>query len=84
MEKDYTKLTLSKIINYPCYDVKAYSNELHKTVYINFSNYESLKNQCLSLDLVLDQNSFKDDQLNLKFKNCFHIWTSQHQLECSY
>ena len=84
MIKDYTKLTLSKIINYPCDNVKAYSNGLHKTVYINFSNYESLKNQCLSLDLVLDQNSFKDDQLNLKFKNCFHIWTSNNNLECSY
>ena len=84
MKKDYTKLCLDNIINYPCENVKAYSNELHKTVYINFNNYESLKIQCLSLDLVLDQNSFNDDQLNLRFKNCFHIWTSRHQLECSY
>lgn len=82
--KDYTKLILSNIINYPCYDVKAYSNKLHKTVVINFNNYESLKNQCLALDLVLDQNSFSNDQLNLNFKNCFHIWTSNNHLECSY
>ena len=84
MKKDYTKICLDKIINYPCYDVKAYSNELHKTVFINFTSYESLKNQCLSLDLVLDQNSFTEDQLNLKFKNCFHIWTSNNSLNCSY
>ena len=84
MEKDYTKITLNKLINYPCYDVKAYSNEMHKFITINFDGYESLKNQCLSLDLVLDQNSFKDDQLNLKFKNCFHVWVSQNQLNCSY
>lgn len=84
MKKDYTKITLSKIINYPCNNVKAYSNELHKNIYINFDNYESLKNQCLSLDLTLDQNSFTDDQLNLKFKNCFHIWTSNSSLACSY
>lgn len=84
MKTDYTKLCLDRIINYPCENVKAYSHELHKTVYINFKNYESLKSQCLSLDLVLDQNSFTDDQLNLKFKNCFHVWTSQRQLKCSY
>ena len=57
---------------------------LDKSIIINFDNYESLKNQCLSLDLVLDQTSFNDDQLKLKFENCFHIWTSQHQLEVSY
>ena len=84
MKKDYTKICLNNIINYPCYGVTAYSNELHKTVCINFVNYESLKNQCLALDLVLDQNSFTDDQLNLNFKNCFHIWTSQNCLQCSY
>lgn len=84
MKTDYTKLALSRIINYPCKNVEAYSNELHKMVNINFDNYESLKSQCLSLDLVLDQNSFNEDQLNLKFKNCFHVWTSQNQLECSF
>lgn len=84
MKKDYTKITLDKLINYPCFNVKAYSNELHRSININFTNYESLKTQCLSLDLVLDQNSFKDWQLNLTFKNCFHIWTSQHQLKVSY
>lgn len=84
MKKDYTKICLNKIINYPCYGVRAYSNELHKTITINFDGYESLKNQCLSLDLVLNHTSFKDDQLNLKFKNCFHIWTSKNRLECSY
>lgn len=84
MKKDYTRIILNKLINYPCYGVKAYSNELHRTVMIDFNNYEALKNQCLSLDLVLDQNSFTDDQLNLNFKNCFHIWTSRNQLNCSY
>ena len=84
MKKDYTKISLNKLLNYPCANVKAYSNELHKTVVINFNSYESLKAQCLSLDLVLDQNSFTNDQLNLRFKNCFHIWTSNNTLECSY
>lgn len=84
MKKDYTREVLNKLINYPCVGIKAYSNTLHKFIDISFNNYDELKRQCLSLDLALNQNSFTDDQLNLNMKNCFHIWISNNQLECSY
>ena len=83
--KNYTKICLNKLLNYPCTNVKAYSNKLHKSVFISFNNYESLRSQCISQDLVLGHDSFTDSsQLNLKFKNCFHIWVSNNQLKCSY
>lgn len=84
MKKDYTREVLNKIINYPCNNIKAYSNTLHKFIDISFSNYDELKRQCLSYDLAINQTGFRDEQLNLKIKNCFHIWVSNYQLECSY
>lgn len=84
MRKDYTRELINKLVMFPC-KVKVYSNRIHNSYETTFTNYEDMKRQCISQDLVFNAWDFlNEDDLKLSFKNCFHVWTSQGKLEASY